>query len=359
MNDPTMFRGDAFMTSLDASIPHSLDYLYQLVTADDAASVVPFVALTYDTFTAIGGTQSQQSPLQQPQPSVQQQRQTFAAMQPVSLTELRTQIYFDLCTFYLHTKKYELARDNALLCRRHLAELQLEYGHDADATAPSPLFRFCNVDEAALRGCLLACGCGNPAQMSLMHRLTESQLRGHSGLVEILREDNVRHEIPLVNRRIVELDIEAIANRTPAVVATTTTTTTPAAAKSALLVQVAALNAIRAALDRDHHLFTFGDFMGKYRTHGGLAVLVQNTNAVLPRLDGEQRQRLRRMFSAILLDSRIDMAAMAESALFDRAQLVEIDRQRTEPDRTASPVPVLATQLDWRVSESKSMLKLA
>lgn len=372
------FRADAFMASLDACVPQSLEYLHKLIVEDDAggdgvgteertpASSTPFVTLVYDTFTAIGETpsmQQQQLGVVAAVPaSISHHRQTFDSMLPISATELRTQIHFDLCTFYLHSKKYDSAREQALLCRGSLQKLRLEYERNpstepiVERSSSVPAFRFCTVDEADLLGCLRACGCDDPKHASLMHRLTESTLNNYAGLVEILTEDNRVKQIPLVNRRIVELDIEAQLSRS-------TAATSIGSEADALLVQVAALNTVRAALDRQHTLFTFGDFVAKYRHRGGMQQLVQHTAALVSGLKSAERHRLRQLFMRLLLttlgtadSSRIgdDLETVAPlTALFAAGELDALRRRHVEQEKPTTAVPQLATMADWRVSETK------
>lgn len=352
------------MAALDPTVQYSVDFLQKLVS--NAQTTTPFAVLTYDSFTAIASAsvsttgQSAQQQQQLPLPA-----QTFDAMRPISAAELRTQIYFDLCTFYLHSKKYNLARDNALLCCSSMEELQREQNPTTGTNSHPTGLAWCTVDEATLRGYLLACGIADPVKPpSLMHRLTESVLHGFAGLAAILHEDNLCAEIPLCNRRIVELDLEALVSRAAAAASVPPS---PAGGSGvgdqhALLVEVAALNAIRAALDCDgqQQLFAVGDFLTKYRRHGGLQQLVQSANAMLPHLAADQRPLLRRLFAGVLMAAasaerlRSDCEVIAVCKLFGVSELQAIvEGQLARLECPVFPVPQLAAADDWLISDSK------
>lgn len=331
-NNP--FRSDLFITSLDATIPNSLDYLKRIVASappPSAADSEPdhFVALSYDSFTTITSA------------NPAKHRQAFDQMTPISHTELRCQIYFDLCTFHLHAKQYDLARDNAQLCRKSLVDLKREYAVERSGLGE---FLFCTIDEKELDGCLMACGVGDTSQIGLLHRMNAAQLNGLVGLTEILHEDNVRQEISLVNRRILELDIECMGSM---------------GLPANLRVEVAALNCLRATLEPDS-LFTFNDFLLKYRSANGVAVLVEFAGAILPRLDVGQRQRIRRMFQDLLVTSRdgkSEARIVAKLGLFGEEELLGL-QQRTGGGGGGRAdeleLPAIVNLQDWKIGDFKS-----
>lgn len=76
--------------------------------------------------------------------------QNFDAAHVISKFEQRTQIHYDLCTYYLYNSIYDEARKHALACQLCLIKLQEEYGQ-----LP---FVFCCVAEEDLTAYLLACG---------------------------------------------------------------------------------------------------------------------------------------------------------------------------------------------------------
>lgn len=172
-----------FVESLKPFTQTSIDFLTKICDNDD------FIALTYDSFVALTSNSERTS-------------QNFDQAIVLTRTELRAQICFDLCTFYLHIKKYDLARANAIACRNNLAELKEQY----KASGKSD-FAFCSLNEDELCGYMLACGVGDQ-KLGLLHRLNESMLHQYKDITDILKADNLNNEIPLVNRRILELDIE-------------------------------------------------------------------------------------------------------------------------------------------------------
>lgn len=172
-----------FVESLKPFTQTSIDFLTQICDDDD------FIALTYDSFVALTSNSERTS-------------QNFDQSIVMTKTELRAQICFDLCTFYLHIKKYDLARVNAISCRNNLAELKKQY-----KTNGMNEFVFCTLNEDELYGCMLACGVGDQ-KLGLLHRMNESMLHHYKDITNILKADNLNNEIPLVNRRILELDIE-------------------------------------------------------------------------------------------------------------------------------------------------------
>lgn len=324
-NNP--FRSDLFITSLDATIPNSLDYLKRIVAAPPVDSEPDhFVALSYDSFTTITSA------------NPARHRQPFDQMTPISLTELRCQIYFDLCTFHLHAKQYDLARDNAQLCRKSLVDLKREY---ADQRRGLTEFLFCTIDEAELDGCLMACGVGDSSRVGLLHRMNASQLNGCVGLTEILHEDNVRQEISLVNRRILELDIECMG-----------TVGLPANLK----MEVAALNCLRATLE-PQSLFTFNDFLLKYRSVNGLAVLVEFAGGLLPRIDDGQKQRIRSLFQDLLVTSRdvkTEARILSKLGLFSEDELLQTQRLQSSGKVDEVDLPAIVHLQDWKIGDFKS-----
>lgn len=308
-----------FVASLEPFTQTSLDFLQRLFDNDDDI----FVSLTFDSFVALHSNSDST-------------RQNFDVAIHISRTELKTQIHFDLCIFYLHVKKYDLARDNAIACRNNLADLKREYGDGKKGAE----FVFCTLNEAELHGCLLACGVADePA--GLLNRMTVACLQRYAGITDILREDNLcggDGEIPLVTRRVLELDIEAA--------------TRGGQVQRRVLVQVAALNAIKAAVLADGNLFSYMDFVEKYRSDNGVSVVVEYVLELLPRLDVAQRNRCKKWLEHVLLTS-IDWKANAESirkiGLFGGHELQRIIQVR----QAEEVVPVIDVS-DWSMRDSKS-----
>lgn len=304
-----------FVASLEPLTQTSLDFLQKIFDDDDT-----FISLTYDSFIALTSMSNQIT-------------QNFDVAISISRTELKTQICFDLCVFYLHLKKYDLARENAIACRNNLAELKKEY-----CLKGVREFIFCTLNEEELYGCMLACGVSE-LKPGLMHRMNESMLQQYAGITDILWEDNIQNEIPLVNRRIVELDIEGAARNGPQ--------------PKDLLVQVSALNAIKSILE-DHNLFSFNDFLVKFRQQNGLGVVVEYVTRLIPTLTVEKSNKLKQFFLNILLvsnDFENESEKIAKTKLFSLGEITDLRKQRAADDLIA--LPAIAAAHDWKMCDSK------
>lgn len=133
----------------------SIDYLQELCKSNQ-----PFYVFTYETFVSLHPSAPDATP------------QNFSGMKLISLSELRSQIYFDLVNFYLYTKQYQLAREAVIECRNNLNATKAEY---QKATQTLKDFLFCHVNEDELEGYLLACGV-SAQKMTLMERFNLAQL---------------------------------------------------------------------------------------------------------------------------------------------------------------------------------------
>lgn len=98
----------------------------------------------------------------------------------ISKAELRAQIAFDLCIFYLYDKKYDLARQKAKECQENLNNLKKEYADkQIDDKDEANRFLFCTFTDDELNGCLLACGLHENENIGLLHRLNESIMKNY------------------------------------------------------------------------------------------------------------------------------------------------------------------------------------
>ncbi|XP_058460613.1 integrator complex subunit 8 [Malaya genurostris] len=219
---PYSMRDDSFINSLEPFTNISIDFLNQVITDSE-----PFRILTYDSFVALDAHAE----------SVQQRFDTAIA---ISNAELRAQIHYDLCLYYLYVQKYELAKQNILLSKENFDLMKLEY-----STKPSAKNLYCSVEEEQLRGYMMACGvAGGP--IGLMQRLSESMMDNYSGIVQILKEDNIKREIPMTQRKILELNVEGYVSMGSPEAGTTD--------HKELELAVVALNVIRHVLDGDNIL---------------------------------------------------------------------------------------------------------
>lgn len=123
-----------------------------------AETTEPFRILTYNSFVALDA-------------NVDDYKQKFDAAVTISSAELKTQIHFDLCLYYLYIKKYDLARQNIILCRDNLHLLKDEYNRNNVKE-----FAYCNINEDDMNGYLLACGVIFEEKFNLLQRMNESAL---------------------------------------------------------------------------------------------------------------------------------------------------------------------------------------
>lgn len=162
------FRDEMFLSSLEPFTQTSIDFLTQICNDDE-----PFIQLTYESFVALSANASPDG------------AQDFDKAVVISKVELRAQIAFDLCCFYLYDKKYESAREKALECRDNLALLKAEYAEKrtadggAESTAPDVPFLFCSFTEDELQGNLMACGVDETANIGLLHRMNDSMIQDY------------------------------------------------------------------------------------------------------------------------------------------------------------------------------------
>lgn len=180
-------QDDMFISSLEPTTPTSIEFLKQII-----ADPEPFKILNFYSFIPLDA-------------KTEMKEHKIEITQAISKTELKTQIYYDLAFYYMFVKKYDLAKENILLCRDNLIELKKEY-----YGKPPGEFEFCSVTDDELKGYLMACGVFDETP-NLMQRLNKSILDKYKNIVDILKEDNLMKEIPMVQRKIVELDIEAIS----------------------------------------------------------------------------------------------------------------------------------------------------
>lgn len=156
-----------FLSSLEPFTQTSIDFLAQICNDDE-----PFIQLTYDSFVPLSANATPDG------------AQDFDKAVEISKVELRAQIAFDLCCFYLYDKKYELAREKVLECRDNLALLKMEYEEkratsDVESSSQDAPFLFCTFSEDELQGNLMACGVDETANIGLLHRMNDSMIQDY------------------------------------------------------------------------------------------------------------------------------------------------------------------------------------
>lgn len=337
------FRDEIFASPLEPYTQTSLEFLNQICLDEE-----PFVHLTYGSFVALS-----------PNSTSDRLEQDFDNSMVISKAELRAQIAYDLCEFYLYSKKYELARQKVTECRDNLATLKMEYAEKKIECCDDDggQFLFCTFNEDELNGRLMTCGLFENSNIGLLYQMNGTIMNKYTDIQTIFEADNVKCEIPLVNRRIVELDIEGIH----------TNDTQKLSRES--VIKSAALNAVRSMIDTND-LFSFHDFLVKYHKHNGLMILMETAATLHHQLDGQcerRRKLLKDCFYNILLtidsnylkSSELDL--FEKSNLFNRQELDEIKRLKmlyhtTAPIENVSFTPI-CTMTDWKLSDVKGMKK--
>lgn len=337
------FRDEIFSSPLEPYTQTSIEFLNQICQDED-----PFIHLTYGSFVALG-----------PNSTSDRLEQDFDNSIVISKAELRAQIAYDLCEFYLYSKKYELARQKVIECRDNLAALKMEYAekkiecnHDEGGQ-----FLFCTFSEDELHGRLMACGLFENSNIGPLYQMNGSVMKKYAEMQTIFEADNVKCEIPLVNRRIVELDMEGMH------------TNEPQKLSRESVIKSAALNAIRSMTDTDD-LFSFHDFLIKYHKHNGLQILLEMAVAFNRQSNGqcERGQKLLKdCFYNILLTTDpnylkpSDLDLIEKSNLLSRQELDDMKRLKkmhytTAPIENVSFTPI-CTMTDWKLSDVKGKPK--
>lgn len=329
-----------FLSSLEPFTQNSIDFLNQIYEDDEQ-----FTVLTYDSFVALNSNTISD-----------RIEQDFENSIVISKAELRAQIAYDLCDYYLHDKKYKQAKQKVIECRDNLEILKKEYEERSIDNKNEDNFLFCTFSQEDLEGRLMALGLFDRQKMGLLYRMNESVLNDYRDMETILLHDNILMEIPLVNRRIVELDMEGEIERE-----------TQKVSKD-VLVHVAALNKIRSINDPDD-LFSFNDFLAKYEKQNALSILLDHAIVHTKQTNlWEHSQLIRKAFYDILLITesismkQTDIEKVKKSGLLSDTDLNEIEKSKqlydvTKPIENLNFSP-LGTSSDWKMSETKGELKV-
>ncbi|GAB0099054.1 Integrator complex subunit 8 [Sergentomyia squamirostris] len=321
--DPISLRDEMFATAMDPIPQDSINYLLNICENPEAIAV-----LTYDSLVPLNATSEYTS-------------QNFRFIKFISKCEIKTQIHFDLCKFFLYINSNPLARKHAIDCRENLRILKTEYESRGEKAED---FLLCHVPEHELEGCLLACGVSD-VKHGLLQRMNEEIVhQRYANIVGILERDNVELEIPFVHRKILELNIEEALK-------TGQTFVTPE-----IEVSIIALNTIRCLVD-DQNGYQITDFMQKYNfSMDNLNILLQSTaNVLVGGCSEVARQRIKDYYKNILL--KIDITSLVRPLnLLSDAELAEIERSKVRrPNFTK-----IATQDDWEVCDlNNQRLELA
>lgn len=120
----------------------------------------------------------------------------------ISDHEFLMQINYDLCSNYFFYGQYDLARKHILMCSEHKDKLTNKYPN-----LDWVKMEYASVTEAEVLGYMKALNILQE-ENGLLHDLQEAISNNYSNLIAVLQEDNLKREIPLVHRLVVELDIQ-------------------------------------------------------------------------------------------------------------------------------------------------------
>lgn len=325
------FRDEAFLASLEPHIETSLAFLNKILQ-----SAEPFVQLTYDSFVALDSNMA-----------AGEHEQNFNSATVISPAELRAQIAFELCDFYLYDKKYDLATAKAAECRESYQIMRAEYADNLQHN-----FLFCTFTEDELGGCLMACGLFDIANTNLLYRMNDAVANNYNNIPPIFAEDNEKLDIPLVNRRIISLDMDAEFDKQQK--------------KQDKINRADALNFIRSYIDCDD-LFVSVDVPSKGQQQGGASVLLEEVVSYAKTLkDAEALKALKQLCYDVLLSSdgtepnEQNCTAIKSSNILTQEELDVMINQLHSHRSIGSPesetVSSLFTTVDWKLSDEKSKI---
>lgn len=184
---------DKFFSGIEPFTPTSIEFLNQIIADPD-----PFRMLTYDSFIPLDEHSAKKPDAFN--------GQKFENSVVISKTELKAQIYFDLCAYNIFIKKYDVGKEMIILCRDNLKKLKQDYAGRLNEIC------FCTVTDEELNGYLAACGIFEQESTSIFQRFNESVADKCKDLGSILNEDNIKREIPFIHRRSIEVDHDQAAN---------------------------------------------------------------------------------------------------------------------------------------------------
>ncbi|CAH2990018.1 unnamed protein product [Chilo suppressalis] len=179
----------------------------------------------------------------------------------ISQYEFAMQIHFDLCYNYFFYGQHDLAKKHILGCRENFNLLEKEvanYGYGTHKVMPWGEFYYASMPKDDILGYIRALNLATDVlneDPSLLQKLQESIANHYTGVIGVLQADNLAREIPMIQRQVVELDIQGSASSGAFTVARD------------LLNRVSALNAVRYALEGGIPS-THPDFLNKFKTVG-------------------------------------------------------------------------------------------
>uniref|UniRef100_A0A182QPP1 INTS8 TPR repeats domain-containing protein n=1 Tax=Anopheles farauti TaxID=69004 RepID=A0A182QPP1_9DIPT len=321
-----VLRDESSIPALEPITHLSIDFLNQVLMEPQA-----FRVLTYESFVPLDS-------------NVEHTQQRFDAAIAIKPCELRAQIHYDLCQYYLYVQKYDLARQNVLLCKENYAQWQRE---EIGRTGLPPAY--CTVNAETLQGYLLACGVtGEPD--GLLQRLHESILNHYSDIVLILKEDNLRKEIPMTQRKLLELNIEGYN-----AIGSTDGNLTE---QNELVLAVVALNIIRYVMDGEN-ILSCNVALQKYKAQQAKLIesLFQYADEQYEQFSLTDRALLKQYFYRIITLHGAEMVPPFETLVQTYSKVVSLQELKDfRAQRTPNETQLggIATQTDWLIPETRN-----
>ncbi|XP_063237089.1 integrator complex subunit 8 isoform X3 [Bacillus rossius redtenbacheri] len=252
---------------------------------------------------------------------------------PVSLAEFHCQLLFDLGRFHFYRAEYGPASEHF----RTAVELYRELD-------PGRLC-YCVVSPGELDGYGKACDIVPPAPsenlLYQMHRCIRDQ---YTGIIQVLQQDNLKHEIPQVHRDILELDIQGAMSSGKFTVARD------------LPLQVTTLNAVNRVVTGAVDWSSVSGRRPALPAPRALDALVSALKPVLSVATDAEKQRVK-MFLVDLVEYDV-YQGLPERVLStpELRNLFDAEELHTFSKRTAKApeedIPQLLLTSDWDIPES-------
>lgn len=303
----------------------SVDYLVQILQSSE-----PFYIFTFDTLCS-------------PDQIAETSTQNFDKMKRISSEEVKAQIYYDLANYYLFSNQFQKAKESVIECEKNYLEMKKTYKNIAD-------FLYCHIDENELNGYKEACGIRNAqSPQRLIEQFNLSILKNYEDMIKILREDNIKREIPFVNRRVTELDIEGSISQG----------ITKKYTKENFEIHIAALNVIRGIFD-DNMMFINISYFQKYKdVELATSVLLQYLTEALPTCSLEEKKKIKMFLTTSIREQEHQIEFINFfSTLNGLFAGTEIEDLRTRYQKKEIKIPSLAIQNDWQYNSTHKRVEI-
>lgn len=262
-------------------------------------------------------------------------------MKRISSEEVKAQIQYDLTNYYLFSNQYQKAKESIIDCEKNYLEMKKTYN--------SLEFSYCHIDETALKGYKEACGIRSVnTPPRLIEQFNLSILKNYEDMINILRKDNISREIPFVNRRITELDIEGSISQG----------LTKKFTKENFELHVAALNVIRGIFGEN--MFNNINFFQKYQSfETQIPVFLQYVKEVLPSSSLEEKGKIKKfLISSIREQIQQTEYIQSLTSLNGLFTGTELDDLKAKVQKKEIKIPSLALQNDWLYNSAHKRVEI-